>query len=77
MKETLASFGKKAKFVWVQDEPKNMGAWGFVAVRWSELAGEGAALPRCASRAESASPATGSHGAHQIEQKMLLDDAFG
>lgn len=77
MKDTLASFGKKAKFVWVQDEPKNMGAWGFVAVRWSELAGEGVALPRCASRAESASPATGSHGAHQIEQKMLLDEAFG
>ena len=77
MRDTLASFGAKAKFVWVQDEPKNMGAWGFIAVRWSELAGESIAAPRCAARAESASPATGSHGAHHIEHKMLMDEAFG
>ena len=77
MRDTLASFGTKAKFVWVQDEPKNMGSWGFIAVRWSELAGESIAAPRCAARAESASPATGSHGAHHIEHKMLMDEAFG
>ena len=77
MRETLASFGTGAKFVWVQDEPKNMGAWAFIALRWGQLAGEGAALPRCASRAESSSPATGSHAAHQLEQRMLLDSAFG
>jgi 2-oxoglutarate dehydrogenase E1 component len=29
------------------------------------------------SRAESASPATGSKAAHDLEQKMLLDEAFG
>ena len=30
-----------------------------------------------ASRAESASPATGSGAAHKLEQQMLLADAFG
>jgi hypothetical protein len=27
-------------------------------------------------RAESASPATGSHASHQLEQKMLIEAAF-
>jgi 2-oxoglutarate dehydrogenase complex dehydrogenase (E1) component-like enzyme len=29
------------------------------------------------SRAESASPATGSHGAHKIEHNLLMAQAFG
>ena len=35
-----------------------------------------ASRSRCVSRAESASPATGSHASHDLEQKMLLDAAF-
>jgi 2-oxoglutarate dehydrogenase E1 component len=30
----------------------------------------------CVARAESASPATGSHSSHQLEQKMLIEAAF-
>jgi 2-oxoglutarate dehydrogenase E1 component len=30
----------------------------------------------CVSRAESASPATGSHASHDLEQRMLIEAAF-
>jgi 2-oxoglutarate dehydrogenase E1 component len=62
--------------VWVQEEPRNMGAWYFLNARRGELLGARHPLS-LVSRAESASPATGSKAAHDMEQKMLLDEAFG
>jgi 2-oxoglutarate dehydrogenase E1 component len=62
--------------MWVQDEPSNMGAAQFVAPRLQALvAGRGIKF-ELISRAESASPATGSHKAHTIEQKEILGKAF-
>jgi 2-oxoglutarate dehydrogenase E1 component len=61
--------------VWVQDEPRNMGAWYFLNARKDEVFGPRVRLT-CVSRAESASPATGSKAAHDLEQRMLLDEAF-
>ncbi len=60
---------------WVQEEPRNMGAWSFIHLRMVEMIGDRHPLS-VASRVESASPATGSHSAHDLEQKMLMDDAF-
>jgi 2-oxoglutarate dehydrogenase E1 component len=60
---------------WVQEEPRNMGAWYFINTRVEEMIGDRHPLS-VASRAESASPATGSHSAHELEQRMLMDDAF-
>ena len=59
---------------WVQEEPRNMGAWTFVAPR---LAGavEGRAL-RYVGRPASASPATGSARTHHAEQERLVARAF-
>jgi 2-oxoglutarate dehydrogenase E1 component len=59
--------------LWVQDEPGNMGAAFFVVPRLERL------LERpvtWVSRDESASPATGSHKAHVIEQERILRAAF-
>jgi 2-oxoglutarate dehydrogenase E1 component len=67
-----------ADVLWVQDEPQNQGAWPFMALNLPELLaaqGETRAL-RVVSRAASASPATGSHKMHEIEQADLLDRAF-
>ncbi|TMA25534.1 MAG: 2-oxoglutarate dehydrogenase E1 component [Deltaproteobacteria bacterium] len=63
---------KGAELVWVQEEPFNMGAWYHVNARWPAALG---AL-RCISRAESASPATGSEKSHKYEQQLLVDQAF-
>jgi 2-oxoglutarate dehydrogenase E1 component len=60
--------------VWVQDEPGNMGARRFIFPRLCEIWGHGPVST--VSRAESASPATGSTKAHAIEQRQLLDRAF-
>jgi 2-oxoglutarate dehydrogenase E1 component len=61
-------------FLWVQDEPANMGARQFLMPRLAELFGHQSVA--AVSRLESASPATGSHKAHLIEQRQLLDAAF-
>ena len=50
------------------------GALGFLLPRLEKLLG--ASRVRYAARPESASPATGSHKAHIIEQRRLLDSAF-
>lgn len=58
---------------WVQEEPRNMGAWRYLEHTFRDLLGvqlQGVA------REESASLATGSYGVHQIEQSALLDRAF-
>ena len=53
---------RNAEIVWCQEEPQNMGAWGFVDRRIEQvLAGLDIAAkrPRFVGRAEAASPATG------------------
>jgi 2-oxoglutarate dehydrogenase E1 component len=63
------------EFVWVQEEPANMGALSFIMPRLEHLARGRAVLS--VKRSASASPATGSHKAHELEQKTLLSLAFG
>ena len=61
--------------MWVQEEPLNMGAATFVAPRLEQLLPPKVKL-EVIGRAESASPATGSHKAHVIEQQQILAAAF-
>jgi 2-oxoglutarate dehydrogenase E1 component len=62
------------EFVWVQEEPANMGALAFLLPRLERLARGRSVLS--VKRSASASPATGSHKAHEMEQKTLLTLAF-
>jgi 2-oxoglutarate dehydrogenase E1 component len=75
--ELTAEFTRHAQareIVWVQEEPANMGALFYVVPRIRELAGD---VPvRSIKRSASASPATGSAKAHDLEQKTLLTLAF-
>ncbi|MGB1698642.1 MAG: 2-oxoglutarate dehydrogenase E1 component, partial [Nannocystaceae bacterium] len=72
--EILAQYDGVTDFVWVQEEPSNMGPWTYIAPRLNALI-EGGAL-RYAGRERSASPATGSPDSHQLERTMLLAEAF-
>jgi len=76
LEELLAPYAKGTPVVWVQEEPWNMGAWFFLR---ANLNGEiFRRLPlSCVSRDESASPATGSHASHKLEQAYLVQQAFG
>ncbi len=60
--------------VWVQEEPANMGALFYVVPRLRRIAGKRPVLT--VKRSASASPATGSAKAHEVEQRTLLTLAF-
>jgi 2-oxoglutarate dehydrogenase E1 component len=75
--EVIAEFdrhGKNADIVWVQEEPANMGALFNMLPRLKRIAGDRHVLS--VKRSSSASPATGSSKAHEVEQKTLLTLAF-
>lgn len=72
----LAPFPATAEVLWVQEEPENMGAWRYLRVALGErmfgrLPWSGVYRPA------SASPATGSRTAHQLEQEELIAAALG
>jgi 2-oxoglutarate dehydrogenase E1 component len=60
--------------VWVQEEPSNMGALFYMLPRLKRIANDRPVLS--VKRSASASPATGSAKAHEVEQKTLLALAF-
>ena len=64
------------EMVWVQEEPSNMGAHFYVLPRLQRLAQDKGLKVRSVKRSASASPATGSSKAHELEQKTLLSLAF-
>jgi 2-oxoglutarate dehydrogenase complex dehydrogenase (E1) component-like enzyme len=75
IKEILEGYPNLAEVRWVQEEPENMGGYGFVHVRLHSRLPEGVRFSHAA-RAESGSPATGSHTIHEQEQEELLAEAF-
>ena len=71
----LATCQPGTNIIWVQEEPENMGAWRYLRVTVGmEFPGHLPFSGIC--RPASASPATGSHAAHQLEQDQLLERAF-
>jgi len=74
--QTLDRYPKLAELLWVQDEPCNMGAGNFVTPRLQRLIAGKRIRYDFIGRVESASPATGSHKAHVLEQQQILRQAF-
>lgn len=73
---TLLKQHKQAKeIVWCQEEPKNMGAWHFIAPELQTLIGDKNTL-LYAGRRSAASPATGVLAIHKVEQESLIEEAF-
>jgi len=68
--ELVSKYTNVKEWIWVQEEPENMGAWSYLirVVKGIQL--------NVISRPESASPATGSHHAHEREQKALIEKVF-
>ena len=72
--DEFARHGENGDIVWVQEEPANMGALFNMLPRLQRIAGNRHVLS--VKRSSSASPATGSAKAHEVEQKTLLTLAF-
>lgn len=76
LKIELSKFPEGIPATFVQEDPENMGAWRFLRVIWgSSLFGRHPFDGIC--RPASASPATGSHTSHEIEQDEILTQAIG
>jgi 2-oxoglutarate dehydrogenase E1 component len=78
----LSRYSAVEEVFWVQEEPKNGGAWKFVLEPLTALLAAHAAAPlkppllRYVGRPESASPATGFLQTHRYEQDLIIDEAF-
>ena len=77
LRHSLDPYPANVPILWVQEEPRNMGAWPYLQT-------QGALHSRVlgshkfygVTRRASAVPATGSGAAHRIEQNELLEQAF-
>ena len=78
LQATLARFAPGAELCWLQEEPRNMGAWRFVREQFLDgaIADAGGRVPRYLGRPAAAAPAPGSHKVHQQEQDALIAAAL-
>ena len=72
----LAKYRDTAEVMWVQEEPRNMGPWRFIRERMEPLLEPSRRRMKYIGRADSASPATGSHKRHLEEQAEIIEGAF-
>jgi 2-oxoglutarate dehydrogenase E1 component len=75
LREVIRGYPALRELIWLQEEPRNMGAWSYIAPKLSELA-----LPNIeigyVGRDASASPSEGSLALHTIEQQRIIEQAL-
>lgn len=75
LQSILNGYPNLQEFIWLQEEPQNMGAWTFVQPLLLELIGGRAPL-RYIGRPANSSPAEGSTARSNLNQKLLIARAF-
>jgi 2-oxoglutarate dehydrogenase E1 component len=73
--ESILAKYSAAKVVWVQEEPRNRGCWTFMQPRLNELLPPGKPV-EYVGRDAAASPATGSHKMHDVEEAEITAAAL-
>ncbi len=76
MKEILKKYNKAKKWLWVQEEPENMGALNYIKNQINLLTPNSELRTEYIGRPPSGSPASGSKKIHQLQQIELLNKAF-
>lgn len=71
LKSVIDSYTQAEEFIWIQEEPKNMGAWSYIYPLFEELLPKKGRL-KYLGRPESASPATGSYVLHKKELTAIF-----
>ncbi len=73
--EVVARYPNLEEVIWLQEEPRNMGAWRFIRGKFAAQYGD--SLPmHYIGRPESASPAEGSADQHAAAQRAIVAAAF-
>lgn len=75
IESVIGRFKNLQEVVWVQEEPKNMGAWTYIEPRIRETVSDKISI-RYIGRPDRSSPATGKANVHDIEQQQILTDAL-
>jgi 2-oxoglutarate dehydrogenase E1 component len=73
----LAPFPAGAEVVWVQEEPRNMGAWPHIRDALAAAVRRFDARTSVVARPASPSPASGSATRHKLVQQALVEEALG
>ena len=71
----LKKYPNAREIIWVQEEPRNRGAWTFMQDRLQTMIAETAVL-KYVGREAASSPATGSYKLHEIEVEEILTAAL-
>ncbi len=74
--DALSRYPNATDVIWVQEEPRNMGAWPFLQERLRTIVGPNHNL-KYVGRPVAAAPATGSHHRHEEQQRKLVQEALG
>ncbi|KHF40444.1 2-oxoglutarate dehydrogenase E1 component [Halalkalibacter okhensis] len=75
IRELLSRFKNVKEIVWVQEEPKNMGAWPYIESRIREITPEGTSVSYIG-RTHRSSPAEGDPVAHKKEQERIVTESL-
>ena len=73
----IGQFPNASELIWCQEEPRNQGAWYWLASRQHLTNALGKRELLLVSRPASASPAVGYHAKHVQQQKEVIEHAFG
>ncbi len=77
LQAALASYPAGAEVLWVQEEPRNMGAWPHIRDALGQAVHGFDARSAVVSRPPSPSPASGSATRHKLVQQALVEEALG
>lgn len=67
----VEKYSNATRFLWVQEEPANMGAWPFIMRHYKEND------LLLVARPESGSPATGNSNLHHLQQEKIMQKTYG
>ncbi|GCE16450.1 2-oxoglutarate dehydrogenase E1 component [Dictyobacter kobayashii] len=74
IKKVLANYPHAREVVWVQEEPRNMGAWSYISPRLSDIVDNNVTID-VISRPERSSPAAGFWDLYIAEQEKIITEA--
>ncbi len=70
LKEIIKAYPNVSDYVWAQEEPRNMGAWGYMLMNFTEVS------LRVASRHVYSAPAAGSSTRSKARHKKVIESVF-
>ena len=78
LKQSMSQYKNIEEVIWVQEEPRNQGAWSYLLAR-RHLGGcfDNSNILKCVARPYSSSPAVGYLSLHEKQQRQIIEEALG